>query len=94
MARRHLGVRAESVSPASVPAIRWARIPTVGGFASGPINNSVEMYDSANGTWIPTNSLTTARYLQMATITVCATTSPLEWLPHPVPPLATPPDHG
>ena len=36
---------------------------------------------------------TTARYLQMATITVCATTSPLEWLPHPVPPPAIPPDH-
>ena len=36
---------------------------------------------------------TTARYLRLATITVCATTSPLEWLPHPVPPFATPPDH-
>ena len=36
---------------------------------------------------------TTARYLQIATINVCATTSPLEWLPHPVPPPATPPHH-
>ncbi len=36
---------------------------------------------------------TTARYLHIATINVCATTSPLEWLPHPVPPPATPPDH-
>ena len=36
---------------------------------------------------------TTARYLRLATITVCATTSPLEWLPHPGPPPAPPPDH-
>jgi site-specific recombinase XerD len=28
---------------------------------------------------------TTARYLRIATITVCATTSPLDWLPRPVP---------
>ncbi len=35
---------------------------------------------------------TTARYLRLPTITVCATTSPLEWLPHPGPPPATPPD--
>jgi len=28
---------------------------------------------------------TTARYLRIATIKVCATTSPLEWLPRPVP---------
>ena len=34
---------------------------------------------------------TTARYLQIATINVCATTSPLEWLPQPVPP-TTPAD--
>ena len=36
---------------------------------------------------------TTARYLRLATITVCATTSPLEWLPHPGPPPGPPPDH-
>ena len=29
---------------------------------------------------------TTARYLRIATIKVCATTSPLDWLPRPVPP--------
>ena len=38
---------------------------------------------------------TTARYLRIATITVCSTTSPLEWLPRPVAPepVATPPAH-
>ena len=38
---------------------------------------------------------TTARYLRIATIKVCATTSPLEWLPRPVTPEAppTPPAH-
>jgi integrase/recombinase XerD len=34
---------------------------------------------------------TTARYLRVATLNVCATTSPLEWLPHPVPPEPPPP---
>jgi site-specific recombinase XerD len=29
---------------------------------------------------------TTARYLRIATSTVCATTSPLDWLPRPLPP--------
>jgi integrase/recombinase XerD len=33
---------------------------------------------------------TTARYLRIATIKVCSTTSPLDWLPRPVPP-ETPP---
>ena len=33
---------------------------------------------------------TTARYLRIATIKVCATTSPLEWLPCPVTPEAPP----
>jgi site-specific recombinase XerD len=33
---------------------------------------------------------TTARYLRIATIKVCATTSPLEWLPCPLPPEPTP----
>jgi site-specific recombinase XerD len=39
---------------------------------------------------------TTARYLRIATLKVCATTSPLEWLPRPVPAEATPdpPAHG
>jgi integrase/recombinase XerD len=39
---------------------------------------------------------TTARYLRIATIKVCATTSPLEWLPRPVPaePPPDPPAHG
>jgi integrase/recombinase XerD len=38
---------------------------------------------------------TTARYLRIATITVCATTSPLDWLPRPVTPEAppAPPEH-
>jgi integrase/recombinase XerD len=34
---------------------------------------------------------TTARYLRIATIKVCATTSPLEWLPCPVTPEPPPP---
>jgi integrase/recombinase XerD len=34
---------------------------------------------------------TTARYLRIATIKVCATTSPLDWLPCPVPPEPPPP---
>ncbi len=34
---------------------------------------------------------TTARSLRLSTITVCATTSPLEWLPQPGPPPTTPP---
>jgi site-specific recombinase XerD len=29
---------------------------------------------------------TTARYLRIATSTVCSTTSPLDLLPHPIPP--------
>lgn len=33
---------------------------------------------------------TTARYLRIATSTVCATSSPLDLLPRPVPPVATP----
>jgi integrase/recombinase XerD len=33
---------------------------------------------------------TTARYLRIATSKVCATSSPLDLLPHPVPPVATP----
>jgi site-specific recombinase XerD len=33
---------------------------------------------------------TTARYLRIATVKVCATTSPLEWLPWPVPTAPTP----
>jgi integrase/recombinase XerD len=33
---------------------------------------------------------TTARYLRIATVKVCATTSPLEWLPWPVPAAPTP----
>jgi len=39
---------------------------------------------------------TTARYLRIATLKVCATTSPLEWLPWPVPAAPTPdgPAHG
>lgn len=38
---------------------------------------------------------TTARYLRIATITVCATPSPLEWLPRPAAPapMPTPPSH-
>jgi integrase/recombinase XerD len=38
---------------------------------------------------------TTARYLRIATIKVCATTSPLDWLPRPVTPEAppAPPEH-
>jgi site-specific recombinase XerD len=38
---------------------------------------------------------TTARYLRIATIKVCATTSPLDWLPRPVMPDApsAPPEH-
>ena len=36
---------------------------------------------------------TTARYLRLATITVCATTSPLEWLPQPGPLPTIPPEH-
>ncbi len=38
---------------------------------------------------------TTARYLRIATIKVCATTSPLDWLPCPVTPEppAPPPEH-
>ena len=35
---------------------------------------------------------TTARYLRLSTIKVCATTSPLEWLPQPGPPPTTPPE--
>jgi site-specific recombinase XerD len=34
---------------------------------------------------------TTARYLRIATIKVCSTTSPLDWLPRPVTPKAPPP---
>jgi site-specific recombinase XerD len=34
---------------------------------------------------------TTARYLRIATIKVCATTSPLDWLPRPVTPEPPPP---
>jgi site-specific recombinase XerD len=34
---------------------------------------------------------TTARYLRIATTKVCATSSPLDLLPRPVPPVATPP---
>jgi site-specific recombinase XerD len=34
---------------------------------------------------------TTARYLRIATIKVCATTSPLDWLPRPVTPAPPPP---
>jgi integrase/recombinase XerD len=34
---------------------------------------------------------TTARYLRIATIKVCATTSPLDWLPRPVAPEPPPP---
>ena len=34
---------------------------------------------------------TTARYLRIATTTVCATTSPLDWLPRPRPPVVPPP---
>jgi integrase/recombinase XerD len=34
---------------------------------------------------------TTARYLRIATIKVCSTTSPLDWLPRPVAPLPPPP---
>jgi site-specific recombinase XerD len=34
---------------------------------------------------------TTARYLRIATLTVCATTSPLDWLPCPVTPEPPPP---
>jgi integrase/recombinase XerD len=34
---------------------------------------------------------TTARYLRIATSKVCATSSPLDLLPHPVSPVATPP---
>jgi site-specific recombinase XerD len=34
---------------------------------------------------------TTARYLRIATITVCATTSPLDWLPRPVTSAPPPP---
>jgi integrase/recombinase XerD len=34
---------------------------------------------------------TTARYLRIATIKVCSTTSPLDWLPRPVTPLPPPP---
>ena len=34
---------------------------------------------------------TTARYLRIATIKVCATTSPLDWLPRPVSPAPLPP---
>lgn len=39
---------------------------------------------------------TTARYLRIATTTVCSTTSPLDLLPRPVPPPAPPgpPQHG
>ena len=33
---------------------------------------------------------TTARYLRIATLTVCATTSPLDWLPQPGPATPTP----
>ena len=37
---------------------------------------------------------TTSRYLKVATSTVCATRSPLDWLPAPVvPPAVTPPAH-
>jgi site-specific recombinase XerD len=32
---------------------------------------------------------TTARYLRIATSKVCATSSPLDLLPHPVPPVTT-----
>ena len=34
---------------------------------------------------------TTARYLRIATTQVCSTTSPLDLLPRPVPPVAPPP---
>ena len=34
---------------------------------------------------------TTARYLRLATTTVCATVSPLDLLPRPVPASGTPP---
>jgi site-specific recombinase XerD len=34
---------------------------------------------------------TTARYLRIATIKVCSTTSPLDWLPRPAPPAPLPP---
>jgi len=33
---------------------------------------------------------TTARYLRIATTTVCSTTSPLDLLPRPVPPVTPP----
>ncbi len=36
---------------------------------------------------------TTARYLRVATLKVCATTSPLEWLPRPAEPTPDPPAH-